>query len=165
MMNHHEFAANGCPSPESKRVVEAEIKLPTWEDLDMPKVDLEPARRLAEDILLTGLGAMVLAGRGLSNAVRAANQAGAEAAEHPGPLADVLLKLVRKPGATSTGEGIRVQVPILPIDNYDERSPEEILAHLPKLSEDQLRVLRDYEMARARRTTILKAIDRQLGVA
>jgi uncharacterized protein (DUF433 family) len=164
-MDCHEATANSPSSSECKRVVEAEIKLPTWEDLDMPKVDLEPARRLAEDILLTGLGAMVLVGRGVGNAVRAANQAGAEAAEHPGPLADVLLKLVRKPGATSTGEGIRVQVPILPINNYDARSPEEILAHLPKLSEDQLRVLRDYEMARARRTTILKAIDRQLGVA
>ena len=164
-MDCHEATANSPSSSECKRVVEAEIRLPTWEDLDMPKVDLEPARRMAEEILLTGLGAMVLAGRGLSNAVRAANQAGAEAAEHPGPLTGMLLNLVRKPGTPSTGEGIRVQVPVLPIDRYDERSPEEILAHLPELSEDQLRMLREYEMARARRTTILKAIDRQLGVA
>ncbi len=164
-MSCSEITANGHSSSEGKRVVEAEIRLPTWEDLDMPKVDLEPARHVAEDILLTGLGAIVLVGRGVSNAVRAANRAGAEAAEHPGPLTDALLKLVRKPGASSTGEGIRVQVPVLPIDDYDERGPEEILAHLPELSEDQLRVLREYEMGHARRTTILKAIDRQLGVA
>lgn len=164
-MNCHEATVNSPLSSECKRVVEAEIRLPTWDDLEMPKVDLEPARHVAEDILLTGLGAIVLVGRGVSNAVRAANRAGAEAAEHPGPLTDALLKLVRKPGASSTGEGIRVRVPVLPIDDYDERSPEEILAHLPELSEDQLRVLREYEIAHARRTTILKAIDHQLGVA
>jgi uncharacterized protein (DUF433 family) len=164
-MSCSEIAANSHSSSENERVVEAEIRLPAWEDLDMPKVDLEPARHMVEDILLTGLGAMVLVGRGVSKAVRAANQAGAEAAEHPGPLTDALLKLVRKPGARSTGEGIRVQVPVLPIDHYDERSPEEILAQLTELSEDQLRVLREYEIAHAKRTTILKAIDRQLGVA
>jgi hypothetical protein len=164
-MNCHEATVNSSSSSECKRVVEAEIRLPTWDELEMPKMDLEPARRMAEDILLTGLGAIVLAGRGVSNAVRAANRAGAEAAEHPGPLTDALLKMVRKPSAPSTSEGIRMQVPMMPIDNYDERSSEEILADLPTLSEEQLRIVREYEMTNAKRTTVLKAIDRQLGVA
>ncbi|MBC7238160.1 MAG: hypothetical protein H5T69_20135 [Chloroflexi bacterium] len=163
-MTSNEFSIQE-PKATEKRVVEAEFKLPSLEELSLPKIDLESVRVVAEDVLLTGIGAAVLLARGVTSALRAANQAGIEAAKNPGPVTGALLSLVRKPGKRPAAEGVRVQVPVLPIDNYDQLSAKEILSRLPELSEEQLRVLREYELANARRTTVLKAIDRQLGVA
>jgi hypothetical protein len=149
------------------RVVEAEIKLPRIEDIKLPHVNLAPVRTIAEQVLLTGLGAGVLLARGLVYVVKAANAAGVEAAKQPGPIVKPLLDLVRPresvvPGATSAE--IRVSVPVLPLDNYDGRSADEILGQLEGLSSDQLRVLREYELGHQARGEVLSAIDRRLAV-
>jgi len=145
-----------------KRVVELEIKLPKVEELKLPKVDLEPARAVAEQVLLTGLGVGVLLTRGVAYAVKAANRAGVEAAQHPGPIVGALLSLVRRkePGPKTSAEITRVRV--LPIDNYDNLPLTDILARLSQLSAEQLQVLREYEQAHQARPEVLEAINNRL---
>ena len=63
-------------------------------------------------------------------------------------------------GAPSSG--IRVKVPVLPIDNYEQATEQEIVEQLPDLTPDQLRVLGEYETIHEARTTIMDAIDDQL---
>lgn len=148
-----------------RREVELEIKLPRVEELKLPKVNLEPARAIAEQVLLTGLGVGILVARGVVYAVKAANQAGVEAAKHPGPVVGALLSLVRKrePSPKALAE-IR-RVPVLPIDNYDNLPPTDILARLAQLSPEQLRVVREYERNHQARAEVLEAIDHQLSQA
>ncbi|HHX43243.1 MAG TPA: hypothetical protein GX714_04550 [Chloroflexi bacterium] len=154
---------HGNATPREKRVVEAEIKMPRLEDLKMPKIDIEPVRSAAEQVLLTGIGVGVLAARGLRAAVRAAYAAGQDAARDPGPLTKALLDLV-KPSTEGAEEGpIRRQVPVLPIDNYDTLSVDEITVRLPDLTDEQLRVVRAYEENHQARPEVLAAIDRRLG--
>ncbi len=151
-------------SKTRRRVVEAEIKLPRLEELEMPKIDLEPVRALMEQVLLTGIGVGVLLVRGVTSAVKAANQAGVEASESPGPVIKALLGLVRRegePGEAGCSEAI-VKVPVLPIDNYDELSAEEITGHFSELSADQLGLLRHYEADHQARDEVLEEIDRLL---
>jgi hypothetical protein len=145
------------------RVVELEVKLPKLEEIKLPKVNLEPARAIAEQVLLTGLGVGVLLVRGVVYAVKAANQAGAEAAKNPGPVVGTLLGLVRgKESAAATSGEIRMKVPVLPINNYDNLALADILGRLPQLSADQLRVVREYEQDHQARAEVLEAINRQL---
>ncbi len=105
----------------SRRVVEAEIRLPKLDDLRLPEIDLEPVRTAAEQVLLTGIGVGVLVARGLANAIKAAHRAGAEAAQDPGPVTRALLSLVRKPekGEPTKAAEARVKVPGVTVDNYD----------------------------------------------
>lgn len=158
------FITEGDIMTETRRVVEAEIKLPKLEEIKLPKVDLEPVRSIAEDILITSIGVGVLVAQGLGAAVKAANAAGRRAAEHPGPVTRALLSLVGKPEAShSTGSQIRMQVPVLPIDDYQELSANEIIARLPQLTPQQLRVVREYEAEHQARAAVTEAIDRQLA--
>jgi len=159
-MNTRELATD----PKStRRVVEAEVKLPKLDEIEWPKVDLEPARDLAERVLLTGIGVAVLVARGIVRSVNAARQAGLEAADSPGPITKALLSLVRREEDTAPGSEARVVVPVLPIDDYDELGVAEILERLPDLSADQLGVLREYEASRQARDELLAAIDRRLA--
>ncbi len=165
-MNTDEMAMEqpSGPKPE-RRVVEAEIRLPKLEELELPKIDMEPIKAVAEQVLLTGLGVSILVGRGLVSAAKAAYRAGSEAAEHPGPLTQALLGLVRgEPGKArpAAGTEVKVRVPILPVDNYDQLSADELFAQLATLSDDQLRVLREYELTHQARLQVLEAIDRYL---
>jgi len=151
------------PTPRQKRVVEMEIKMPRLEEIQMPKVNVEPMRSAAEHVLLTGIGLSVLAVRGLTAAARAAYKAGAEAAEHPGPVTKAVLGLVRRPTMGESAGPIRRQVPVLPIDNYDALDADEVAVRLPDLTSEQLRVVRAYEEQRRARPEVLQAIDRRLG--
>lgn len=148
-----------------RRVVEAEIKLPKLEELKLPKirVNLEPARAVAEQVVLIGLGAGVLLARGVMAAVKAANAAGVEAAQNPGPLTRVLLGWVRPAEKAPTAGGIRIKVPVMPIAHYDNLSAEEIVERLADLSPEQLQVVRDYEAQHAARPAILEAIAARLA--
>lgn len=159
-MNTRELATN---PKSSRRVMEAEVKLPKLDEIEWPKVDLEPARDLAEQVLLTGIGLAVLVARGVIRSVNAARQAGLEAAESPGPITKALLSLVRKAEDTARGSEARVIVPILPIDDYDELEVAAILERLPDLSADQLGVLREYEASRQARDELLEALDQHLA--
>jgi len=157
-------------SAGQRRVVEAEIRLPRWEELGLPKweelkAELEPVRTVAADVLLTGLGIGVLMVRGVAAAVRAAHEAGVEAAEHPGPVTKALLGLFRKEKGAAEAPTTKVSVPVLPVNNYDSLTTDEAIAQMAALSEAQLRVLREYEAGHANRAEVLAAIDRRLVVS
>lgn len=144
---------------KSGRALEVEIKPLNWQELKFPKVDLEPARRLAEQALLTGIGVGVLLARGLSRAVQAAHAAGESAAENPGPITQALLSLVRPANqdATSKTPAIR-KVPVLAIADYAALSDSEVIARLEGLSAEQLAVVRAYEEQHLNRPAVLAAI-------
>jgi hypothetical protein len=155
----------GTPRTQ-RRVVEAELKLPKLEEIRLPKiqVNLEPARAMAEQVVLTGLGAGVLLARGVMAAIKAANAAGVEAAQHPGPLTRVLLGWVRPADKTpAEGQAIKIRVPVMPIAHYDALSAEDILERLADLAPEQLQVVRDYEAQHAARPAILEAIAARLA--
>ena len=166
MMSTQEFSMERAEAPRMpRRVVEAEIKLPKMEELKLPKVslNLEPARVVAEQVLLTSLGVGVLFLRGVTAALKAANAAGVEAAQHPDPVTKALLGWVRpKPQAPQATTGIK-RVPVMPIDNYEALAAESILEHLAGLSAEQLRVVRDYEAQHLARVEIIEAIAARLA--
>jgi len=163
-MSTNELAMDqGNAAPRERRVVEAEIKLPRLEELNLPKINVEPVRSAAEQALLTGIGLGVLAARGIRAAVRAAHSAGVEAARDPGPLTRALLGLVRRPEEGAQAGAIRRQVPVLPIDNYDALDADEVQIRLPDLTNEQLRILRAYEENHRARPEVLETIDRRLS--
>lgn len=153
------------PNPRSQsrtREVEFELRRPHKEDLALPKVELEPLRRAAEDILLTGIGLTVLAGRLVINSVQAAHRAGREAAERPGPVTRALLRVVAQKESPSE-KPLSRSIPVLPIAHYTTLGAEEIIARLPGLEPEQLMVLRDHELGHQRRPQVLEALDELLG--
>ncbi len=146
-----------------KRVVEAELKLPKLSNVELPRVDWAPMRKLASDVLLTGLGIGVLAVRGATAAAKAAYDAGADEAKRDGSVAQRVVSAVRGE-ATTSGEGsIKVHVPVLPIADYDTLNYREVLSKLEALTAEQLAVLRDYEATHANRVTVLNAIQARLA--
>jgi len=149
----------------SRRVVEAEFRLPRLDEIQLPEIDLTPIRTVTEQVLLTGIGVGVLVVRGLSQAIKAAHQAGQEATQQPGSAAETLLSLVRKPekAEPTTPNETRVKVPILPIDNYDQLTVADVLERLPDLSLAELELVRSYEGDHKARTGVLKAIEKQLA--
>lgn len=162
-MSAQEMATEANQERGQRRVVELEIKLPAIEELKLPKVNLEPARIAAEQVLLTGLGAGILVARGVVYAIKAAHRAGVEATKHPGPLLSTLLSLMReREPSPKTSPEIK-RVPVLPIVNYDVLPIADILARLAQLSPEQLRLVREYEQAHQARPEILEAIDHHLN--
>jgi hypothetical protein len=140
-----------------RRVVEFELKRP---ELHLPKVNLEPARRVAEDVLLTGIGIVVLTGRAVVRAAKAANAAGAETAEHPGPVAKALLGLVR-PKAEAPAESQAFS--LLPIADYDDLAAEDLLGRLPALSQSAIETLLGYEQEHQNRAAVVAALNARLA--
>ncbi|MHB9032763.1 MAG: hypothetical protein ACYC6L_06920 [Anaerolineae bacterium] len=146
-------------SVQQKRVIEAEIRPIAWKTLKLPKIDMEPVRCAAEQVLITGIGMGVLLARGVQGAVRAAYNAGSEAAEHPGPVTGTLLKLVRPQNEAECEPKPTIrQVPVLPIANYHELSESEIITRMEGLSVEQLHVIRTFEQAHLNRPVLLAAI-------
>ena len=144
---------------KSDRALEVEIKPFNWQELKFPRVDLEPARRLAEQALLTGIGVGVLLARGLSRATKAAYAAGESAAKNPGPVTQALLSLVRPASQDATNKTPAIRkVPVLAIPNYDSLSDAEVIARLEGLSAEQLAVVRAYEEQHLNRPAVLAAI-------
>jgi len=169
-MSAQEFATEHAETQiPARRVVEAEIKIPRLEELTLPKVDLEPVRAVAEQVLLISIGVGVLLVRSLVRVVKTANEAGIEAARNPGPVTRALLSLVRTGAATSSSVGspaateVRVKVPILPVDHYDALSSVEIVERLPGLPIEQVRLVREYELDHQGRAAVLEAIDHRLA--
>ena len=147
-----------------RRVVEAEIRLPKFGDVDLPKVDWEPLKSAAEDLLLTSLGLGVLLVRGVVKVVEAAHRAGAEAVEKPGPvLESVLAAFRREPEAAHKDTGASLRVPVLPIANYEALAAEEIDGLLGTLTADQLQVLHEFEAGHQSRSEVLESIERRLA--
>jgi len=153
----------GGQSP--RRVVEAEFRLPRLDEIQLPEIDLTPVRTVAEQVLLTGIGVGVLVVRGLSQAIKAAHQAGKEAAQQPGSAAETLLSLVRKPEAAEQGSAseTKSKVPVLAIDNYDQLTAADILERLPDLSAQELGLVHAYESDHRARAEVVQAIDARLA--
>ncbi|MEN6479724.1 MAG: hypothetical protein ABFD20_08810 [Anaerolineales bacterium] len=149
---------NQAAAPElPRRVVEFELRRP---EINVPHIDIEPVRRLAEDVLLTGIGVVVLSGRAIAEAVKAANAAGAEAAEHPGPLTRALLSLVRPAAKPCTTGG---KFAVLPVSDYDSRSLEDLIALLPDLSREEIELLLAYEREHQAREAFIAALTARLA--
>lgn len=161
-MDSQEMTIPNSQPGRGKREAEFELRLPRKEDLALPKVEIEPLRRAAEDLLLTGIGLSVLAGRVLIKTVQAAHRAGQEAAERPGPVTRALLQVVAKKEGPSH-KPLSRSIPVLPIAHYGSLGAEEIIARLPGLAPEQLTVLRDHEQAHERRPQVLEALDELLG--
>ena len=150
--------------PNLREIKMPEVKMPDLKEVKAPEVNLEPVRRAAEKVLLIGIGAAVLVGRGVVSLVESAARAGEEAAEHPGPVTRRILGVVRPESAPAAPEvQPRVRVPMVPIAGYDVLSTEEIEARLDALSQEQLRSLRDYEARTKNREAVLGAIDRRMS--
>ena len=163
-MNNQETTMPGSGISEPDRIVEFEFRMPRRQDLNLPKLDVEPVRQMAEQVILTGLGLSVLASRAVAKAIQEASKAGAEAAEQPGPVTRTLLNLVgsreHKDNTDASGS-----IRVLPISDYASLDSTEIISRLPELNRDQLESLRDYEMDHQRRKMVLEAIDGQLTTA
>jgi len=153
-----------APVRMQRRVVETEIRLPKLEELGLPKVDLKPVRDVASEVLITGLGIGVLVVRGVAAVIRAAHDAGKKEVDNPGPVTKAVMNLVRHEGKP-TGQPVRMTVPMLPLDDYDELSVAEVLARLADLAEDQVRVLRAYEAEHQARPEVIEALDHRLGAS
>ena len=162
MTTHDMPLPEEAPVRMQRRVVETEIRLPRLGEMNLPKVDLEPVRDVAMEVLITGLGIGVLMARGVAAAVRAAHDAGKKELENPGPVTRSVMNVMRREG-TPASQQMRMAVPVLPLDNYDTLSVAEILPRLPDLTREQLQVLRDYENSHQARVEVLEDLNRRLG--
>jgi len=152
-------------SAAPRRVVEFEFRLPRRGEIKMPAIDVERIRKIAETGLITGIGFGVLLTRAIRRTVEAANQAGREAVQRPGPVTRALLGIVRPAElgfrGRSTSEARTVST--LPIEDYAQLTAAEVVARLSQLNAKELRLLREYETAHANRVTVLRAIDARLA--
>ena len=147
-MASQEFASEQASERKKKRrVVELEI--------NPSNITVKPLKDAAKAVLLTSIGAGALTVQGIKNAVKAAHQAGAKAAENPDPVTNFLLHFL------SEKEPEEVETP--PIENYDTLAATDIVEHLDELEPEQLRILSAYESENKQRVTVLRAIDQRLG--
>ena len=149
----------------SQRVIEAEIRLPRFEDLQLPDLNLEPAKAVAGQILVTSLGIGVLLVRAVQAGVKAANRAGMDTVEHPGPVTDAIRAFVRPRQHESTsgqGQSGQFVVPILPLEDYGNLGEDQVLQRLDDLAADQLRTLQSFERDHQARARVLAALDQRL---
>ncbi len=68
-------------------------------------------------------------------------------------------------GAASEGVGRAAQAVAFPIEDYDEKSVEEISARLEGLSVEEVQLVRDYEERNQRRQALLEQMDRKIRSA
>lgn len=161
-MESQELTMQNTTPGKPGRVTEFELRLPRRKEIALPKVEAEPLRRAAEDVVLTGIGLTVLAGRAVARTLREARSAGEEAAEHPGPVTRALVGLVGKKSSTSQAP-LTHNIPVLPIAGYNALTADEIVTRLEGLSEEQLGIVRAYEETHEKRAEVLQAIDARLG--
>jgi hypothetical protein len=143
---------------EAQRVVEYELRRPHREDIKLPEVDLEPFRKALEEVVLTSIGLAIVTARSLTRTIEAAQRAGAEAADNPGPITRAVLDILgRKTPADRASS--RTSIPVLPVADYDALESDQVISRLAGLDKVQLEAIRAYELEHERRTAVLKAID------
>ena len=125
------------------------------------EIDLEPLRQVAEEFVLTGYGATIMVYERLSALAKEARETGEAHRDDAGPLARFLLDLVSK--RPEVEPSVKVKVPVLPITDYDSLTVPQVKAQLAGLTDEQLRVVRDYEAAHKNRQGVLRAIDQRLA--
>jgi len=152
-MTTQEFSTDNTP----RRVVEAEIRMPRFSE-----IDLQPAKKVVGEVLLTGLGLGVLLTRAVIKGVQCAHDAGHEWANSDDKAGQAISKWIdgdeEAPGTTGTHT-----VPVLPIAEYDQLAPTQIAAALASLSREAIETVRAYEVEHANRQTVLAAIDNRLA--
>jgi len=163
-MSSQEFAGTAPRAEAQERVVEYELKMPKLEDIKLPEVDLKPAADVAKKVLLVGLGAGVLLVRGVVKVVQAAAEAGADEIEHPGPVTQAVMRVVKRPEESTEADTKPLRVPVLAIDGYDTLESKEVIARLAGLSAEQLNVIRQHEITTKNREEIIAALDELLGL-
>jgi hypothetical protein len=57
----------------------------------------------------------------------------------------------------------KVRVRVLPIDNYDQLTVEQILSHIGSLSTEELALIKNFEMRQQNRSPVVEAIDKRLA--
>ncbi len=163
-MSSQEFAGTAPHVDAQERVVEYEIKMPKLEDIKLPEVDLQPVANVAKKVLLIGLGAGILLVRGAIKVVEKAAEAGADEIEHPGPVTQAVMRVVRRKDEPAQADTKPLRVPVLAIDGYDTLEPKEVIARLAGLSAEQLNVIRQHEITTKNREELVAAIDELLGL-
>lgn len=148
---------------DGKRIIEAEIKMPKLSDLHLPEVNLEPVRSVAEDVLVTTLGVGVLVTRGIVSAIKAAHQAGVEAAEAPDSWVHRFVNLMKPQKEGELIVRTNAKVPMMPVDDYDTLTVDEIAGRIETLNAEQLGVVRAYEAAHENRAVVIAALDARLA--
>ena len=143
---------------EPRRVVEFELRRPHREDITLPTVDMEPVRKAIQQVALTGIGLAIITARSLVRTIRAAHEAGEEAATNPDSIARAIVDLVGDKRSAAEPPS-KHRIAVLPIADYDSLSSEEVIARLTTLCRVELDAVRTHEMEHERRTAILKAID------
>ncbi len=119
------------------------------------------ARKLAEEAVVVGYGATLIAKDKLQDLAEEAHELGAEKRDEADPMTRFFLQLFSNPPDEKERETAQVKVPVLPIENYNELTVEEVTARLDNLTADQLKMVRDYETAHKNRKGVVEEIDRR----
>jgi hypothetical protein len=126
------------------------------------EVDWEPVRQLADDVMVVGYGASLLVYVRLSELAQQAHEKGTANREEAGPLAKFFLDMFAPPQKAKKIRPL-TKVPVLPIADYDSLTVSQVEERLEGLSEEQLQIVRRYEVAHKNRRGVLQAIDQRLA--
>jgi len=126
------------------------------------EIDWEPVRQLADDIMVTGYGASLMVYERLSELARQAHEKGRANRQEAGPLAKFFLDMFAPPKKAKKARP-SIKVPVLPIADYDNLTVSQVEERLEGLTEEQLKIVRQYEVEHKNRRGVLQAIDQRLA--
>ncbi len=126
------------------------------------EVDWEPVRQLADDIVVTGYGASLMVYEHLSELAQQAHEKGVTNRQEAGSLAKLFLDMFAPPQKAKKARPA-TRVPVLPIADYDSLTVSQVEERLEGLTEEQLKVVRQYEVAHKNRRGVLQALDQRLA--
>lgn len=126
------------------------------------QVDWEPVRQLADDVIVTGYGASLMVYERLSELAQQAHEKGTGTREEAGPLAKFFLDMFAPPKKARKARP-PTKVPVLPIADYNSLTVSQVAERLAGLTEEQLKIVRQYEAEHKNRKGVLQAIDQRLA--
>jgi hypothetical protein len=126
------------------------------------QVDWEPVRQLADDVIVTGYGASLMMYERLSELAQQAHEKGTGNREEAGPLAKFFLDMFTLPKKARKARP-STKVPVLPIADYDSLTVSQVAERFEGLTEEQLKIVRQYEVEHKNRKGVLQAIDQRLA--
>lgn len=121
------------------------------------------ARKLAEEAVVVGYGATLIAKDKLQDLVEEAHELGAEKRGDADSVTRFFLELFSNLPDEAAAAAAQVKVPVLPLENYNQLTVEEVVAQLDNLPAAQLQTVREYEMAHKNREGIAAELDRRLA--
>ncbi len=126
------------------------------------EVDWEPVRQLADDLMVTGYGASLMVYERLSELAQQAHEKGTVKRQEAGPLGKFFLDMFAPPKKAKKARP-PTKVPVLPIADYDRLTVSQVEDRLEGLTEEQLQLVRQYEVEHKNRQGVLQAIDQRLA--